>query len=360
MSRITITKRNLAVLLLTCCILTIVAFQVAKSQVSARSVRNACPMLACGPGESFDWFTCTCVPNGDDGGDPPTLPTPTPTPTPVPPLAPKGIGLPHSYSSHCEDVGAVGAQWQYNWSYNPYNCSNVENVPMIWGANQANALLNGTATLGGNSQYILGFNEPDGQSNITPTEAARLWYQIELKYPNKKLVAPAPSHNDIYHTWLPGFRTAFQNTYGRPPRLDALAAHCYAVPSRGQSWTSCQDDIEWYEARVDEWNIPGGIWVTEYGFLADGCSTTPGNLTCNWTTAVNALNSYTDWLQTRPKVKRYAWFASRIAGNEPWWGLPTHTTRVIQCPDHPNVSCVFAPADAASYLSPFGTAYQAQ
>ncbi|GEM_PF-1979246 len=331
------------------CILTIVVFSGHKTQVLPVLAVPTCEPFACIPELLYvDWPTCACVSNGDDA----PIPTPPPTPTPVPPLAPKGVGLPYSYSSHCEDVGAVGAQWQYNWSPNPQNCLNVENVPMIWGASDANALLNGTATLGGNSQYILGFNEPDmrGQANLSVQVAADLWYQIELKYPNKKLVAPAPSHNDTYHTWLPGFRTAFQNTYGRPPRLDALAAHCYAVPFLGQSWTSCQDDIEWYEARVDEWNIPGGIWVTEYGFLANNCS----GLNCNWTTAVSALNSYTDWLQTRPKVKRYAWFASRISGTEPWWPSELYTTRLIQCPDHPNVSCI------PGSLSPFGTAYQAQ
>jgi len=261
-------------------------------------------------------------------------------------LPPKGIGLTYG---HCEDVGAVGAGWQYDWSPNPPACPGVENVPMIWGQDDALGLINGTETLGGNSQYILGFNEPDllGQANLTVQQAANLWYQIEVwrdqYHPDKKLVAPVPSQNTM--PWLINFRNTFYTTYGRYPRLDALAAHCYAAPS---SWNSCQSVIQWFENRTAEWNIPGGVWVTEYGFAADGCTSPSG---CNWPPGVTALNSFTDWLKTRPLVRRYAWFAARIVGTELWWGNPDMTTRLIQCPTSGDVSC------SPGILSPFGTAY---
>jgi hypothetical protein len=223
---------------------------------------------------------------------------------------------------------------------------------MIWGKSDANKLLSGTIPLGGNSQYILGFNEPDltGQANLTPQEAADLWYQIEAwvnqNHPGKKLVAPAPTYYG--REWLTQFYNAFVSKYGRPPRLDALAAHCYAYPP--SQWTECQTVIQWFETKVVAWNIPGGIWVTEYGFPADSCTGT----SCNWTSAVTALNSFTDWLQTKPYVQRYAWFANRILGDEVWWGNPAYTTRLVQCPDHPNVNCT------PGQLTPLGTAYAAQ
>jgi hypothetical protein len=276
----------------------------------------------------------------------------TPMPTAHPTVPPqKGIGLTYGF---CEDAQAVGATWQYGWGPKSKNCAGLENVPMIWGKADAKALLAGSIKLQGNSDYILGFNEPDlrSQAYLSPQEAADLWYQLEKQYPDKRLVSPAMSRYDFFDVsgeaerWLPQFRDLYHRTYGGYPRFDALAVHCYASPAK--AWTSCQELIRWYEQKAVEWGVSGGIWVTEYGFPADQCRSQTG---CEWSAAVDALNRFTDWLKTRPQVRRYAWFAARIQGSETWWNLPNWTTRLVDCPDG-SATC-----KTGSRLSPLGAAY---
>jgi hypothetical protein len=101
----------------------------------------------------------------------------------------KGVGLADLYRN-CDDVKTVKAAWQYDWSANPLPCA-VENVPMLWSS---------VKDVGGNSQWIMGFNEPDlkGQANIAAARAAQMWQQIESKFPDRKLLSPRP-HSAIHN-----------------------------------------------------------------------------------------------------------------------------------------------------------------
>ena len=177
---------------------------------------------------------------------------------------------------------------------------------------------------------------------------------VDQHQPGKKLVAPAlsartyPPERD-YHTWLPAFRDAVTQKCNRHPY--ALAAHCYAVAPIS-TWQDCEGIVQWYETQVTSWNIPGGVWVTEYGFPASGCQ----GASCNWTSAVDALNGFTDWLQSRPLVQRYAWFTNRSTRQEQWLGLDsTYTLELMQCPTIGTVTCTMG-----STLSPLGVVYGAQ
>lgn len=213
----------------------------------------------------------------------------------------KGIGLTYG---HCEDVWNVHATWQYGWMTHPQDCPNVENIPMIWGAQSIEQ------PLGGNSNWIMGFNEPDlsGQSNITPTLAATLWHEIEAKYPDRKLVSPAPSQ--LNREWIRDFRIAYIAQYGTPPRLDALAFHWYG-------WWA--DDAiylaEYYKALAREWNVPE-IWLTEFAM-----PTQPAPDECwegAYAIAQPEAQKLLVYLEQDEMVTRYAWFAARIQGTE-WW-----------------------------------------
>ena len=106
-------------------------------------------------------------------------------------------------------ANALGASWMYDWSATPPTAEyGIESVPMIGNADRV------AYDLGGNSVWILGFNEPDlaVQSNITPEYAAQLWRQIETRYPQRKLVSPAVSDPDS--GWLLRFRLAYYTEYG--------------------------------------------------------------------------------------------------------------------------------------------------
>ncbi len=210
-------------------------------------------------------------------------------------VAKKGIGLTYG---DCPSATAVVAVWQYGWSPTPAACAGIENIPMIWGASDVNA------TLGGNSQWIMGFNEPDStsQSNISPSNAATLWRQIEQMYPTRKLAAPAPSGGNT--TWLPAFRQAYISDYGTAPRLDALTVHCYAWYA-----SQCTSFTQQYETWATSWGVPE-VWVTEFSFSP----TSPNTLS----QSLQEAQTYINWMEADSMITRFAWFASKIQGTESW------------------------------------------
>ena len=223
------------------------------------------------------------------------------------PLLKKGVALTY-YQGYCQDVALMNASWEYAWVNGPPNCPGVENVPMIWDEVYVNW------PLGGNSDWIMGFNEPDQplQADLTGQQAAELWYQIEQMYPTRKLLSPATLA--VTTTWIVSFRDAYISTYGTPPRLDGLALHCFA-------WTSseCVNRTQEYINLANSWGIPE-IWVTEFSFATNSPSSPSGSL--------QEMQTFINWMVSQPKITRYAWYGSRIQGNE-WWALPNFHTPLI-------------------------------
>lgn len=213
---------------------------------------------------------------------------------PVPPVRStsqkRGVGLTHG---ECADEFG---SWSYDWSANPPACA-AETVPMAW--------CGVPGSVGGTSQWLMGMNEPDrpDQCNTDPATAAGWWKEIEERYPDRKLLAPAPSQ--LRPEWLVEFRDAFVAANGRPPRLDALALHCYL-------WTAaeCETLVEQYEAWAREWDVPG-VWVTEFAFSTGGGMRSED-------AAWQETSKFIQWMDLDPMVTRYAFFAARIWGDEPW------------------------------------------
>ena len=192
-------------------------------------------------------------------------------------------------------VKTLGGSWYHNWGPMPGVAAGVEAVPMIWGRDVP-------TTVGGNSMYLLGMNEPDmdGQSNLTPQEGAQIWRKIELAFPGKLLISPVPSHEDP--EWLVRFRDAYRAMYGRWPRLDGLALHCY-IPEQGGCIALGQKYVGWARA----WGA-NEIWVTEFAYLP------------MWAQNAEAqAREFVAWLEAEPLVKRYAPFTAYIRGGDPNW-----------------------------------------
>jgi len=103
--------------------------------------------------------------------------------------------------------------------------------------------------------------------------------------------------------WLRGWRDAYVAEYGRLPRVDAVAVHCYA-------WT---DDVttavDYCKQQVTSAHTLGlgNVWVTEWAWLgsdqADG---------------VAYMLRMRAWMDQDPRVERYAWFQLSYSGEEPW------------------------------------------
>jgi hypothetical protein len=205
----------------------------------------------------------------------------------------------------CDVVKEVGGQMQYGWGLRPKACEGVENIPMIWGREQWLAAMTG-AELGGNSDYLLGFNEPDigEQAGLHPYEAAVMWRQIEHKFWDYILISPAPSHLDP--EWLERFRNAYITMYDEPPRLDGLAAHCYADAG------FCKGTVQKYINWCNEWEGCEEVWVTEFAWWEG-----------DWR---GEMDNFIGWMEAEPTVTAYFWFASLVKGSERWGGGFEHAS----------------------------------
>ena len=184
----------------------------------------------------------------------------------------------------CADVANLGVGWTFKWYVTALNCSGIESVCQISVplANNYCEILRGT------SQWLMGFNEPElpashGQANLTPTQGAIAWKDVEGCYPDKFLISPAIVVYDnklieggtccwadtmVNPTcrWLEDWRTEYIRLYNRHPRIDALGGHCYAqFAVNNDTLTACRTMTAYLEARLKAWNIQGGIWMNEFG-----------------------------------------------------------------------------------------------
>lgn len=177
---------------------------------------------------------------------------------------------------------------------------------------------------GHNSNYILGFNEPNGtgQANLTPEQGARLWRRVEQVFGRDSsagyaLVSPAPSQlgNPQGKAWLEQFRDTYYSLYHEWPQLDALACHCY-------TWwepynpSYCEDLVRDYTNLATQWGISGGVWLTEFAFSV------PNKHYLTWDDGerdrtMSGAWQFITWLNAEPSVVRYAWFT-----NTDWEGCP--------------------------------------
>ena len=99
---------------------------------------------------------------------------------------------------------------------------------------------------------ILGYNEPNqaDQSNIPPEEAAAAWIELQEKYPNKELVAPATGEGDTFdilsiqdsgHADTEWFDAFMAECEILGCRLDYLATHYYTPNSVEEMMTTLKD-----------------------------------------------------------------------------------------------------------------------
>ncbi len=226
--------------------------------------------------------------------------------------------------STCEDVKTVGAAWTYGYSPAGTGCP-IEDVPMIRDARQMQNWVSG------NSQWIIGFNEPDGSepygSDLSPNQAVPLWHQVEEWFPNKLLVAPSPSSRWIFDEsqWLTRFRNEYQAQHGAFPRFDALAVHIYFTNAN-----QVVDVIHQAEVLAADWGIDE-IWITEMG--------TPWTCTPNKTEMALTLG----FLNADPMVTRYSWFGTALNLPQAWYS-PSW--------------CDISLADANGQITEYGIAYR--
>lgn len=216
-------------------------------------------------------------------------------------------GLATHHPEVMTDARLLDATWRYDWLPDTPTAPYVESVPMVYSPYVLMQLILGACELGGNSLYLMGFNEPDrpDQANVVPTDAVVYWLLLEMLYPNRLLVSPAPSH--LYPEWLAEFRAEFIKLTGHPPRFDALAIHCYFSDDAD----SCKAVVEQVIKYAQDWDVPGGVWVTEFG---PACSAAGFDAS----KSASEARAFIQWMDENPYVTRYAWFPTRLDGSEYW------------------------------------------
>lgn len=200
--------------------------------------------------------------------------------------------------------------WWYNWAAEPeyaivtiYPGYNVDFTPMAWNA-AGISKVNSYVPLDNKVKYLLGFNEPNfkEQANMTPSQAAAAWPQLQAiadQY-NLKLVSPSVNYcgncvsenGTTYNNpfdWLDDFFTACVGC-----RVDYIALHWYGG---GNSITGYIDNARKYGKP---------IWVTEFADWEATGVTAP--------IQKNYLAGTTNFLERDPDIFRYSWFIGRTNG----------------------------------------------
>jgi Glycosyl hydrolase catalytic core len=207
---------------------------------------------------------------------------------------------------------SAGLSWWYNWTNQPpAGGAPIEFVPMLWGGGSLGA------SIPAGSKYLLGFNEPNfnSQANLTTHQAASDWPSVEAKAAPLGLAIVAPGVNfcgttgdaspsdssqcteptvtDPY-TYIRDFLAACSGC-----KVDYIAAH----------WFNC--DLPSLRAYLDGDGTDGGlqgfaqfgkpIWLTEF-------SCDPSHTAAEQKAYMQAAVPY---LESNANVMRYAWFNAK-------------------------------------------------
>lgn len=217
------------------------------------------------------------------------------------------IGRPGSWIENLPGVIDMKPYWNYNWDTiridaQPYN---IEFVPMMWGGSdiiqfdiQDHVVPYIESDI---VQRVLGFNEPDAetQSNVTVTRALELWTLLESL--NVPIVSP--SCWQPKGEWMKEFMNRAKELCRR---IDYIGVHWYG----GASFEAFKNEME------DIYNMYGKIplLITEFA-PADWTAT---NVTMNQYSKKDVLQfmkSAIPWLEQQDWIHGYAWFS--FAFNDP-------------------------------------------
>ncbi|AKF11093.1 glycoside hydrolase family protein [Sandaracinus amylolyticus] len=220
-----------------------------------------------------------------------------------------------AYGHHSiADFAALGPaiSWWYNWHHLPddalrdgsYRAQGVEYVPMVWGRDfdadtHVREIPEGATTL-------LGFNEPNfaSQANLSAADAAALWPEVERIADERGLLLVSPAVNycggDCQDTdpfrYLEEFFAACPDC-----RVDRIAIHVYVGcrPEGDDQARWLIDHVRRYEERFTQ-----PIWLTEFA-----CTDA-----ANVDEQIAFLEDAVAFLESDPRIERYAWFSGRFEG----------------------------------------------
>lgn len=225
----------------------------------------------------------------------------------------RGLAYGH-HSPEDLDVLSPEISWWYNWAVTPensvadvYGDYGFEFVPMAWNDQFNETALRNFLDDHPDVRYLLAFNEPNflEQANMTPSEAAAAWPQLEAIADDYDLILVGPAVNfcgscveegGVTYTspfdYLDDFFEACPDC-----RVDHIAVHCYM---------NTVSALEWYMGEFKKYGKP--IWLTEFAGWESN-----GNIN-NADDQINYMIGAVDYLESNPDIFRYAWFIGRGPG----------------------------------------------
>lgn len=234
----------------------------------------------------------------------------------------KGLALGGDMSDKVS-LKKLNCSWYYNWATEAFNNSvdeDVAHIPMMWGGGDDNK--ESMENFSSDSNYILGFNEPDigSQANMNSAKGIRVWNEYILPLKQRK-VSPAPANPNGASEWITDFLnglTVFKTEDGEEMKYlpgdpgepyflegtdcDAIALHYY----RGT--TDVEDLLASVESVWNAYHKP--IWVTEVSVM--GRKGTDYDYSYDAPGAKEKVMDFVEGvvreLDARPYVERYAWF----------------------------------------------------
>ena len=211
----------------------------------------------------------------------------------------KGVGA-WAFKPINDAIRDIQVSWYYTWEPKTKGFdkpANIDFVPMIWGVKHVNP--KDLAVAKANGPYLLGFNEPDyeTQSNMTVEQALELWPQLMAT--GIILGSPATASNPVRRGgWLDRFMTGIAE---KGYRVDFIAVHWY-----GQNFSTAvavNQLRKFLQTIYDKYRLP--VWLTEYGLV----NWRSPNVYPTWEQQAAFASASVPMLETLPFLQRYAWFS---------------------------------------------------
>ena len=199
-------------------------------------------------------------------------------------------------------VNALNARWFYCWGATrpEQTPPEIEFTPMIWGrpGKKTQEKLERIKAAGerGQIRYLLGFNEPDenSQSNMSVKEALNLW--PKLMQPNLPLGSPSCVHPD--RQWMKEFMAGVKE---RELRVDFICVHSYGPPNAQALISRLRQVHKLFERP---------IWITELA-VGDWNARDVAENKHRPETIARFMRELLPRLERLDFVHRYAWFSAK-------------------------------------------------
>ena len=216
----------------------------------------------------------------------------------------RGVGVslnPKFRKENLKRTRELKAAWISSWSKDPVSVidesQGLNLVPMAWGRNAANTKAKDwiEGQQSGVYRELLGFNEPDSdsQANMTVAEALELWPKLEAT--GLRLGSPAAAQTN--GEWMKEFMAGVEE---KGLRVDFMAVHRYGGADP-------ESFLKFLKETHEKYKRP--IWITEFA-VADWKAKKSGKSRYSNEKVYKFMETVLPQLEQLDYVERYAWFSA--------------------------------------------------